>query len=132
MPNPTTSTIAITYAHRFQENFITGLEDNSIISRGGFPEIFHMTDKIVVLSTCSTAEEAEKIARRLVDTRLAACVSVMEGARSFYRWKDVVESAAEWLLLIKTSRANFDGLRAELEKVHSYEIPEIIALPILD
>jgi periplasmic divalent cation tolerance protein len=91
-----------------------------------------MTDKIVVLSTCSSAEEAEKIASRLVETRLAACVSVVAGARSFYRWKDAIENASEWLLLIKTSRGNFDGLRAELEKVHSYEVPEIIALPILD
>src|SRR5215813_3697232 len=91
-----------------------------------------MTDKIVVLSTCSSAVEAETIARRLVEARLAACVSVLPGARSFYRWKDAIESSSEWLLLIKTSRANFDDLRIELEKAHSYEVPEIIALPIVD
>src|SRR5690349_19746601 len=91
-----------------------------------------MTDKIVVLSTCASAEEAEKIARGLVEARLAACVSVLPGARSFYRWKGVIENSAEWLLLIKTSREKFDGLRTELEKVHSYEVPEVIALPIVD
>ena len=60
-----------------------------------------MTDKIVVLSTCATAEEAEKIARRLVEERLAACVNVIAGARSIYRWRDAIEDSAEWLLLIK-------------------------------
>ena len=91
-----------------------------------------MTDKIVVLNTCSSAEEAEKIARQLVEMRLVACVTVLPGARSFYRWKDTIENSAEWLLLIKTSRPNFGRLRIELEKVHSYEVPEVIALPILD
>ena len=91
-----------------------------------------MTDKIVVLNTCGSAEEAGKIARQLVEMRLAACVSILPGARSFYRWQDKIEDSAEWLLVIKSSRGNFDGLRAELEKLHSYEVPEIIALPIVD
>jgi periplasmic divalent cation tolerance protein len=91
-----------------------------------------MTDKIVVLNTCSSEAEAEKVARRLVEMRLAACVTVVPGARSFYRWKDAVEKAEEWLLLIKTSRANFENLSAELEKSHSYEVPEILALPVVD
>ncbi len=91
-----------------------------------------MTDKIVVLSTASSVEEAAKIARRLVDERLAACVNVMPGVRSFYRWKGNIEDAAEWLLVIKSSRHRFDALRAELEKLHSYEVPEVIALPVVD
>jgi periplasmic divalent cation tolerance protein len=91
-----------------------------------------MTDKIVVLNTCSSSEEAEKIARRLIETRLAACVNVLAGARSFYRWQGAIEDAAEYLLLIKTSRACFPDLRAELERLHSYELPEIIVLPIMD
>jgi periplasmic divalent cation tolerance protein len=91
-----------------------------------------MTDKIVVLNTCASAEEAEKIARGLIDARLAACVSVLGGARSFYRWQGVVENADEWLLLIKTSRERFESVRLELQKLHSYEVPEIIALPIVD
>ena len=89
-----------------------------------------MTDKIVVFSTASSAEEAEKIARSLVDTRLAACVNVVPGMRSFYRWKGSIEDTAEWLLVIKSSRGRFDALRTALEKLHSYEVPEIIALPI--
>jgi periplasmic divalent cation tolerance protein len=89
-----------------------------------------MTDKIVVLNTCGSAEEAERLARSLVDKRLAACVTVIAPVRSFYRWKDVVADAAEWLLLIKTSRALFEPLRTALESAHSYELPEILALPV--
>ena len=91
-----------------------------------------MTDKIVVLSTCASAEEADKIARRLVEARLAACVNVLPGARSFYRWQGAIENASEWLLIIKSSRQRFGSLRAELERLHSYEVPEIVALPIVD
>ena len=91
-----------------------------------------MTDKIVVLSTCGSANEAEQIARRLVEARLAACVTVVPAARSFYRWQGAIESAEEWLLVIKTSRALFESLRLEMEKVHTYEVPELIALPIVD
>ena len=91
-----------------------------------------MTDKIVVLSTCDTEEEAKRVAHHLVEQRLAACVNILPGARSMYRWKGKTEEAAEWLLLIKSSRDLFPALRAELQKVHSYEIPEVIALPIVD
>ena len=91
-----------------------------------------MTDKIVVLSTCASAEEAEKIARALVERRLAACVNVLPPARSLYRWKGSVEDAAEWLLLIKSKRQRFDQLSAALETLHSYEVPEIIALSVVD
>ena len=92
----------------------------------------NMTDKIVVISTSSSAEEAEKIARRLVDGRLAACVNVVPGMRSFYRWKGNIEDTAEWLLIIKSSREHFDALQTALEKLHSYEVPEVIALPVID
>jgi len=91
-----------------------------------------MTDKIVVLSTASSAEEAEKIARALVEARLAACVSVVPGMRSFYRWKGNIEDTAEWLLVIKSSRERFEALRDRLEKIHSYEVPEVIALSVID
>jgi periplasmic divalent cation tolerance protein len=91
-----------------------------------------MTDKIVVLSTCSTAEEAEKIARKLVEERLAACVNVLAGARSFYRWQGAIEDAREWLLVIKSSRGLFDTLRLELEKAHSYEVPEVVAIAVVE
>ena len=91
-----------------------------------------MTDKIVVLSTASSAEEAEKIARGLVEARLAACVNVVPGMRSFYRWKGTIEDATEWLLVIKSSRGRFEALLAALEKLHSYEVPEVIALSVVD
>jgi len=91
-----------------------------------------MTDKIVVLSTCDSAEEAANIARLLVEQRLAACVNVVPGVRSIYRWQDKVEDSAEWLLVIKSRRGLFDRLCAELQKTHSYEVPEVIALPIVD
>ena len=90
-----------------------------------------MTDKIVVLSTCGSSEEAEGIARKLVEERLAACVNVIGGARSFYRWKGAIESADEFLLVIKTSRDLFERLRTVLEGAHSYELPEVLALPVL-
>jgi len=91
-----------------------------------------MTDKIVVLSTCGSEEEGERIARLLVDRRLAACVTVVPGARSFYRWQGKVESADEWILLIKSSRGRFDELRLALQTAHSYEVPELIALPVVE
>jgi periplasmic divalent cation tolerance protein len=91
-----------------------------------------MTDKIVVFSTCSTAEEAERIARKLVEERLAACVNVVDKVRSFYRWDGKIEESAELLLIIKTSRDLFDRLRIQLESVHTYEVPEIVALSVLD
>jgi periplasmic divalent cation tolerance protein len=91
-----------------------------------------MTDKIVVFSTASSAEEAEKIARGLVGERLAACVNVVPAIRSFYRWQGKIEDSAEFLLVIKSSRAHFEALRTSLEKLHSYEVPEVIAMPVVE
>ncbi len=90
-----------------------------------------MTDKVVVLVTCGTAKEANAIARRLVEARLAACVNVLDApVRSIYRWKEKLETARERLLLIKTSRKLLPKVEAEVRKLHSYELPEVIALPI--
>jgi periplasmic divalent cation tolerance protein len=91
-----------------------------------------MTDKIVVFSTCANAEDAEKLARLLVDQRLAACVNVVPGVRSYYRWKGAVETDDECLLIVKSSRDLFAALTAALEKAHSYEVPEAIAVPIVE
>jgi periplasmic divalent cation tolerance protein len=91
-----------------------------------------MTDKIVVFSNCGSAEEAEKVAKHLVETRVAACVNIISGVRSIYRWKGAVEDASEWTLLIKTRRALLERVERELRKVHSYEVPELVALPIVD
>jgi periplasmic divalent cation tolerance protein len=90
-----------------------------------------LTDKFVVLVTCSTAAEARRIARAVVDARLTACVNILPGAvLSIYRWKGKVESARERLLLIKTSRKRLAKLQAAVEGMHSYDVPEFIAIPI--
>jgi len=91
-----------------------------------------MTEKIVVLSACGSEEEAARIAGKLIDAHLAACVNLIPKIRSFYRWRGKVEDSAEWMLVIKTSRACFEPLRTVLEAAHSYELPEVLALPILD
>ena len=91
-----------------------------------------MTDKIVVLSTCGTEQEAESLARQLVEKRLAACVNVIHRMKSYYRWQGVMETAEECLLVIKSSRERFEALRAALETAHSYEVPEVLALPVVD
>lgn len=91
-----------------------------------------MTDKIVVLSTCATETDAERLARALVAGRLAACVNVVPGMRSFYHWKGEIESSTEFLLIIKTSRELFPALNAEMAKLHPYEVPELLALPVVD
>lgn len=91
-----------------------------------------MTDKIVVFTTCGSTEEAENLARQLVETHAAACVNLLPQIRSFYRWQGKIEDATEWLLVIKSSRAKFDEVRRLLEAAHSYEVPEVLALPVLD
>lgn len=90
-----------------------------------------MTEKMVVLVTCSSLAEAKRIARAVVEARLAACVNILPGAvTSIYRWKGNVETARERLLLIETSRKRLVKLRAAVERLHSYEVPEFIALPV--
>jgi periplasmic divalent cation tolerance protein len=92
---------------------------------------FAMTDKIVVLVTCGSAKEARKIARAVVEERLAACANILASpVHSVYRWKGSVESAKEFLLIIKTTKARFPKLKAAVTRLHSYDVPEIIALPI--
>ena len=91
-----------------------------------------MTDKIVVFVTCAEEEEAARIARRLVENRLAACVNILAGARSIYRWRGAVEEASEWLLIIKSRCGLAAAVVAEIEAQHSYEVPEVLALPVVD
>ena len=87
---------------------------------------------IVVMVTCASKREAKTIATALVTKRLAACGNVVGfGVRSIYRWKGKMESAHETLLLLKTTTARFDELEKEIRRLHSYDVPEIIALPIL-
>jgi periplasmic divalent cation tolerance protein len=91
-----------------------------------------MTDKIVVLCTCGNETEADALARSLVDARLAACVNILPRIRSVYRWNGAVESAEEWLLIIKTARGLFAAVQSTVGKLHSYEIPELLAIPLVD
>ena len=90
-----------------------------------------MTNKIVVMVACGSKKEAGAIAKSLVSRRLAACVQQIGGGiRSTYRWKGKVESAEEFLLLIKTTRKRFSAVSEAVRKLHSYEVPEIIALDV--
>lgn len=90
-----------------------------------------MTDKLVVLVTCGSAKEARRIARALVERRLAACANTVQvPVHSVYRWKGKLESAKEFLLIVKSSQQRFAALEKQIKRLHSYEIPEIIALPI--
>jgi periplasmic divalent cation tolerance protein len=88
-----------------------------------------MTGRIV-LSTAGSPEEAARIARTLVERRLAACVSRLPGLVSVYRWQGAVEEANEVLLLIKTSEERLAALEAALRDLHSYEVPEFLVLPV--
>ena len=91
-----------------------------------------MTDKRIVLTTCGSLEEARKIAHAFIERRLAACVNIVPQIESVYRWQDKVETAPEWLLVIKTTAGILPRLRDALHDLHSYEIPECMAIGIED
>ena len=90
-----------------------------------------MVNFIVVLVTATSKAEAEKIAKALLKKRLAACVNIIPGLTSFFHWKGKIEKASELLLVIKTRKTLFKKLEKEVKANHSYSVPEIIALPIL-
>jgi periplasmic divalent cation tolerance protein len=86
----------------------------------------------VVLVTCATLEESRKIARAVVEKRLAACVNIVTHAvESFYTWEGKLENGSEYLLLVKTSAEQLGALEKEILSLHSYDTPEFIALPII-
>jgi periplasmic divalent cation tolerance protein len=86
----------------------------------------------VVLVTCGTLTEARGIARKVVGKRLAACVNVvLSPAESYFTWKGKLERAREYLLIIKTTLARLAELESEVKRLHSYDVPEFIALPIV-
>ena len=85
---------------------------------------------LVALCTVAKPEDAEYLARELVERRLAACVNLLPPVTSIYRWKGDVERAAETLLLIKTTAARFEALREAIVSLHGYDVPELIALPV--
>jgi len=86
-----------------------------------------VTQTLLVLCTCPTADEAGRIAGALLDAGLAACVTSLPGAQSWYRWQGAIESSQEWLLFIKTTRERYDTLERTLASLHPYEVPEILA-----
>ena len=91
-----------------------------------------MTDCVVVLVTAGSATEAEHIAETLVGERLAACVNVVGPMRSVYRWNGAVQRDEEWLLVAKTRAERVAALRRRVRDVHSYDLPETVALSVVD
>jgi periplasmic divalent cation tolerance protein len=86
----------------------------------------------VVLVTCATLEEARKIAREVVEKKLAACVNIVTHAvESFYAWEGKLENSSEYLLIMKTSEERVEELQKEVLRLHSYEVPEFVVLPIV-
>lgn len=90
-----------------------------------------MTPAIVVLVTVGSEQEAETIATALLEERLAACVNVTSPVRSLYRWEGRIADDREWQMVIKTQARLFEALATRVRALHSYDLPEIIALPVL-
>jgi periplasmic divalent cation tolerance protein len=91
-----------------------------------------MPECIVVFVTCGSEEEALKIAHSLVEERVAACVNLISPVRSIYRWEGKIWDEKEWILIIKTQKESFEGLERKVKSLHSYSVPEIIGLPIVE
>ena len=98
-------------------------EEHATVTKGG--------DAIVVLITVSSREEADRIARRLVEDRLAACVNIVPQVRSLFVWEGKLSQEDEVLLVVKSRRARCEQLAAVVKQLHSYSVPEIIALPVV-
>lgn len=90
-----------------------------------------MAKYIVIFVTCASKKEALLIIKRLLDERLIACANIIEGVKSLFWWKGKVVKATESLVILKTARKNFDKIKKSIKELHSYEVPEIIALPIV-
>ena len=88
------------------------------------------TDGRIVLTTSGSKAEAQKIARALVDRRLAACVNIVGPVESVYRWKGAVDTAEEYLCIVKTTAAASEQVAGAIRELHSYELPECVVLPI--
>ncbi|MCX7898287.1 MAG: divalent-cation tolerance protein CutA [Rhodocyclaceae bacterium] len=88
------------------------------------------TNALLVLTNLPDAESAQRLAKRLIEARLAACINLLAPCASIYRWQGAIEEATEIPLLIKTTRARYAALEAMIRAEHPYEVPEIIAMPI--
>jgi periplasmic divalent cation tolerance protein len=91
-----------------------------------------MSEHSLVLSTIDSRKAAEKIAHHVVEERLAACVNIISDITSVYKWKGALERASESLMVIKTTRERLPQLIERIKELHTYELPEVIALPIED
>ena len=91
-----------------------------------------MTDKVIIFVTAASRREGKKIARHLVEAKLAACVNILQPMESIYLWEGKIADEREVLLIIKSSRELFAEIKAEISRIHSYRTPEIISLPIID
>jgi periplasmic divalent cation tolerance protein len=85
----------------------------------------------MVLVTCASMTEARRIGRSVVEKKLAACANAVAGVESIYRWKEKVEQAREVLVMMKTTAAKLGDLEKEVKRVHSYEVPEFVVLPLV-
>jgi len=89
-----------------------------------------MEEIILVTTTADSKETIERIGRSLVEKRLASCAQIVGPIRSIYHWKQKVEETDEWLCLIKTRKSLYEGVEAEIQRLHGYELPEIVAVRI--
>ena len=89
-----------------------------------------MADAVVVFVTTSSQQEARRIGRKLVEGRVAACVNIVPSVHSIFQWDGKISTERETLMVIKTQARRFEGLSAVVRKHHSYQVPEIIALPV--
>ncbi len=89
------------------------------------------TEYIIILTSVSSYKEAEKIADALVDARLASCVSILQNIKSIYKWQGKKERCRENLLFIKSKENKFKQIAKKIKSLHSYQVPEIIALPVI-
>lgn len=94
--------------------------------------MFRMTDVCIVLTTLNDSEKAKQLAHEIVELRLAACVNIVDSVHSIYRWQGEVEASDELLLIFKTSQERLPQLRAKVEELHPYELPEIIVFNVTD
>jgi|SRR5208283_30028 len=88
-------------------------------------------EALVIFITAPNEEEGAKIARTLVEERLAGCVNIVRPVRSIYRWRDNIEDDTETLMIVKTQKGLFESLSSRVRELHSYTVPEIIAVPVV-
>ena len=91
-----------------------------------------MSNKVIAYTTCLDRVEAEKIATHLIEKQFAACVNILPSTKSFYKWQGVIETNDEALMMIKTSRDLIHKVQQVIKQIHSYELPELIVVPIID